>query len=139
GRVVLERKYGAHWRAVKRAKTNRQGRATIRMATLGAVGRHFYRVSAKGVVSKPVAFTAVGQGEASAWTPIRGRRKNPVRFDPCRVYTWQVNARGQDPRLVAKVRRAIKQMSAQTGIKFKSLGRTGEVWSKDSSPKADFH
>lgn len=59
---------------------------------------------------------------------LRGR---PARWDPCRTIRYRINPGIMKPRDVFEVRRAFSRVAQASGLRFRFVGYTSYVWSRN--------
>ena len=137
--IQVVEKLPSGWRVVRSASSIRNGTFRVQAPT-SYYGRHVYAVTAPAT-STHAAATSPFQtvvvtpsyapaGSASSWSYIRGPRER-MRFDPCQVITYRVNAHRGGKRALADVKGAFNRISEATGMRFRYLGST------NATPRAD--
>lgn len=128
-KVALQRLDGRTWRTVTSVTTARSGssagRYTVRVPS-SSPGRFFYRVA-----SVPTRTQRVGTSRPFTLAVGRGNPKSvayflqPIaRWDPCTPIRYRVNLEGAPKGAAADIDRAIAQVAAGSGLRFRRVGTT---------------
>jgi hypothetical protein len=68
----------------------------------------------------------VAPAEVGAYRFLNEWSQGPVRWDPCDPITYEVNARAAPRWVVRDLGKALREVTAATGIRFETRGRTSE-------------
>ncbi len=130
--IQVVEKLPSGWRVVGSANSVRNGGFRVQAPTR-YYGRHVYAVMAPATSTHAAATSALQTvvvtpsyrpaGSASSWSYIRGPRER-MRFDPCQVITYRVNARRGGKRALADVKGAFNRIGEASGMRFRYLGST---------------
>jgi hypothetical protein len=83
------------------------------------------------------AVKLTGPGKASAFSLSRNKNHSLVRWNPCRIIGYKVNATRGGYGALADAQAAVRRLEVASGLTFRYDGKTREVPTVDHAPKAD--
>jgi hypothetical protein len=83
------------------------------------------------------AVRLTGPGKASAYSLARNKNHSLVRWNPCRIIGYKVNATRGGYRALADTKAAVRRLAQASGLRFRYDGTTREIPTVDHAPKTD--
>jgi hypothetical protein len=131
--VEVQALAGGRWTAVFRRTLSLGGSASGGLVRTAA-GTYWFRAvrvgpDGTGVASEParVVVTANGAGDPRAYRFLHVERGAPARWNPCAEVTYRVNDAEAPDGSGADLREALRRVTYETGLRFRSLGATRQV------------
>lgn len=128
--VRVERRIGKTWVKAAAGRSKKDGRFDIPLATDLYVGRTAYRVVAPANQKFKRAVEPVGKINIVS-TGKRGQHtflmNSMFRWNPCQTITYRLNLAKAPAGAKNEVRQALKRVTAQSGQRFRYLGKTRVV------------
>jgi hypothetical protein len=134
----FEQRSPTGWTRVGHAVVSSSGSASVTLVRWRA-GAYDFRVADNALgASAPdgtlagdvrrLVVTVAGFGDPRAYRVAASYRGLPVRWDPCRTITYRTNLAEAPASAKADLAEAIRRLAQATGLRFRSLGSTRQVY-----------
>lgn len=133
--VTVQKRFGnGRWVSIAHPTLAAGGLARVRLRALDAAGLYTFRAiragdaaGEQGLGEARINVVTTGKGSAASWTPLRGGKARPARWNPCEPITYFVNPRQMPASGLADLREALRRISLASGLTFRYGGRENAI------------